>query len=493
MCDVESLHLPAAARRARLHPEGEVLARAPEILEHSRRIGAALRPLRRRAVPDRRSTEMRWDEDDRALDRRDRPRRPHQGALRRHGQRPAAPARSCPASPASTSFKGHTLPHQPLGLRLHRRRRRRRPDQARRQARRHHRHRRHGHPVRPAPRRVRPSSSTSSSARRRRSTCATTGRPTRSGRRRSSPAGSSERMDNFNILVSGGVRRTRTWSTTAGPTSSATCWHAAQAAAKLGRRLDAGEPRELMELADYREDEPGPRPRRRDRQGPGDRRGAEALVPPVLQAAVLPRRIPRHLQPPERHTSSTPTGQGVERITEHGVVVDGVEYEVDCLIFATGFEVGTAYTRRAGYDIIGRDGMTLSRALGRRRCARCTACTPTASRTASSSDAPVGQSDQLPAHARRAGQHVAYIIDQVRKRGAQDAGADGSRPRQPGSTRSSGGAAAGRPISPNARPAITTMKGCSIRSPPEQPILARADRLFAVARALAQGRQSRRA
>ena len=52
-------------------------------------------------------------------------------------------------------------------------------------------------------------------------------------------------------------------------------------------------------------------------------------------------------------------GHGVERITEHGVVVDGVEYEVDCLIYATGFEVGTAYTQRAGFDIVGRGGITL--------------------------------------------------------------------------------------------------------------------------------------
>jgi cyclohexanone monooxygenase len=53
-------------------------------------------------------------------------------------------------------------------------------------------------------------------------------------------------------------------------------------------------------------------------------------------------------------------GQGVERITNKGVVVGGTEYELDCLIFATGFEVGTEYTRRAGYDIIGRGGLKLS-------------------------------------------------------------------------------------------------------------------------------------
>jgi len=53
-------------------------------------------------------------------------------------------------------------------------------------------------------------------------------------------------------------------------------------------------------------------------------------------------------------------GQGVERITDKGVVVNGVEYQVDCLIFATGFEVGTSYTRRAGYDLVGRGGRTLS-------------------------------------------------------------------------------------------------------------------------------------
>ena len=53
-------------------------------------------------------------------------------------------------------------------------------------------------------------------------------------------------------------------------------------------------------------------------------------------------------------------GQGVGEIIERGVVVDGEEYELDCLIYATGFEVGTEFTRRAGYEIIGRADETLS-------------------------------------------------------------------------------------------------------------------------------------
>ncbi len=53
-------------------------------------------------------------------------------------------------------------------------------------------------------------------------------------------------------------------------------------------------------------------------------------------------------------------GRGVERFTENAVVVNGVEYEIDALIFATGFEVGTEFTRRLGFEIVGRDGLRLS-------------------------------------------------------------------------------------------------------------------------------------
>ena len=53
-------------------------------------------------------------------------------------------------------------------------------------------------------------------------------------------------------------------------------------------------------------------------------------------------------------------GKGVERITEKGVVVAGKEYQLDCIIYASGFEVGTEYRRRAGFDMSGRGGVKLS-------------------------------------------------------------------------------------------------------------------------------------
>ena len=52
--------------------------------------------------------------------------------------------------------------------------------------------------------------------------------------------------------------------------------------------------------------------------------------------------------------------KGVERLTEKGIVANGVEYEVDCVIFASGFEISTEISRRYAIDAIeGRDGLSL--------------------------------------------------------------------------------------------------------------------------------------
>jgi len=62
---------------------------------------------------------------------------------------------------------------------------------------------------------------------------------------------------------------------------------------------------------------------------------------------------------PNTHLVDT-DGKGVARITAAGVIVAGREYELDCIIYGSGFEVGTPYARRAGFEVTGRDGFTLS-------------------------------------------------------------------------------------------------------------------------------------
>jgi len=89
---------------------------------------------------------------------------------------------------------------------------------------------------------------------------------------------------------------------------------------------------------------------------------AQGLKPWYRQLCKRPCFHDEYLQAynlPGAHLVDT-DGKGVERIDETGVWVGGVHYEVDCLVFASGFEVGTEYGRRAGFETVGRSGETLS-------------------------------------------------------------------------------------------------------------------------------------
>ena len=89
---------------------------------------------------------------------------------------------------------------------------------------------------------------------------------------------------------------------------------------------------------------------------------AEALKPWYNQACKRPCFHDHYLDTFNRPnvTLVDTLGKGVERITERGAVVAGVEYELDCLIYATGFEYNSDYTQRAGLEAYGRGGLALS-------------------------------------------------------------------------------------------------------------------------------------
>ena len=89
---------------------------------------------------------------------------------------------------------------------------------------------------------------------------------------------------------------------------------------------------------------------------------AEKLKPWYRQLCKRPCFHDQYLQAfnePSTHLIDT-DGKGVERIDSTGVWVNGEHYELDCLIFASGFEVGTSFERRSGFETTGRDGLTLS-------------------------------------------------------------------------------------------------------------------------------------
>jgi len=89
---------------------------------------------------------------------------------------------------------------------------------------------------------------------------------------------------------------------------------------------------------------------------------AEGLKPWFRQLCKRPCFHDEYLQAynnANTHLVDT-SGKGVERIDETGVWVDGTHYELDVVIFASGFEVGTPAARRSGFETLGRGGVSLT-------------------------------------------------------------------------------------------------------------------------------------
>ena len=169
------------------------------------------------------------------------------------------------------------------------------------------------------------------------------------------PGWQQARMDNFMTLVSGGFADEDLvndgWTEIIRNLASMVNFKG------LGR-LSPAEIAEKMELADFQKME---QIRARVEELVNDKDTAESLKPYYRQFCKRPCFNDEYLSSfnlPGVHLIDT-DGRGVERFTEKGLVANGEEFELDCVIFATGFEVGTDYTRRSGYDLIGRNGQSL--------------------------------------------------------------------------------------------------------------------------------------
>lgn len=95
----------------------------------------------------------------------------------------------------------------------------------------------------------------------------------------------------------------------------------------------------------------------------GDRQTAEALKPYYRFLCKRPCSNDDYLDTfnrPNVTLVDVSSSKGVEHATGKGLVAGGMEYEVDCIIYASGFEITTEISRRFAIDAIeGRDGQSL--------------------------------------------------------------------------------------------------------------------------------------
>ena len=170
------------------------------------------------------------------------------------------------------------------------------------------------------------------------------------------PGWQKQRMENFNVLVSGGNQEVDLvndgWTDIIRNLGGLL----------IGKKDSEKSPADMMRLMEIADFKKMNQIRARVDVIVKDKRTAESLKPWYRQFCKRPTFNDEYLPAFNRPnvTLVDTLGRGVDRITAKGLVFEGVEYEADCIIFATGFEVGTSYTRRAAFEIYGRGGKSLT-------------------------------------------------------------------------------------------------------------------------------------
>ena len=169
------------------------------------------------------------------------------------------------------------------------------------------------------------------------------------------PGWQRERIRNFSAVVSG--RPTEVdlvadnWTTEYASLSGA-------GSGNLSRETSDGPTPEEQELADYRVMQ---RVRDRIDQIVEEKDVAESLKPYFRLHCRRPTFHDKYLAAFNRPSVKLvdTEGAGVSEVTPNGLVAGGVEYPVDCIVFATGFDTLSRYAEKLGFDVVGTGGVTL--------------------------------------------------------------------------------------------------------------------------------------
>jgi cation diffusion facilitator CzcD-associated flavoprotein CzcO len=181
-----------------------------------------------------------------------------------------------------------------------------------------------------------------------------------------------ERMENFNVIVNGGILPNDLvqdgWTD---------ILHKLLARGSAGAETDPEKAAAERQMADFEKME---QVRARTDEIVKDKETADSLKPWYNQLCKRPCFHDEYLQAfnnPNTHMVDTKgeirrnsrssnvvtdltAGMGIERITEKGIVANGKEFELDCIIYATGFELATDFSHRSNMEIYGRDGKTIT-------------------------------------------------------------------------------------------------------------------------------------
>ena len=163
-----------------------------------------------------------------------------------------------------------------------------------------------------------------------------------------------ERMENFNVIVNGGILPNDLvqdgWTD---------ILHKLLARGSAGQENDPEKAAAERQMADF---EKMNQVRARCDELVKDKATAESLKPWYNQLCKRPCFHDEYLQAfnnPNVHLIDT-KGMGIDRITEKGIIANGQEFEVDCIVYATGFELATDWSHRSNIEVYGRGGETIT-------------------------------------------------------------------------------------------------------------------------------------